>query len=50
LFYGSLPDDLLADAAEDAMPLFELAPDTLINVQFSSGTTGLAKGCIPTHR
>jgi acyl-CoA synthetase (AMP-forming)/AMP-acid ligase II len=41
---------LLAEAAEDGTPVVELEPETLVNIQFTSGTTGLPKGCMLTHR
>lgn len=41
-------DQLVAGSA-DAGPRSAIGPDTLLNIQFTSGTTGFAKGCMLTH-
>lgn len=43
-------DDLLAAAVSDEVPALNVVPETLLNIQFTSGTTGLPKGCMLTHR
>lgn len=40
-----------ADAPQDANPLPDVHdPDDIVNVQFTSGTTGHPKGCLLSHR
>jgi acyl-CoA synthetase (AMP-forming)/AMP-acid ligase II len=41
---------LLSAGADDEVPILEITPETLLNIQFTSGTTGLPKGCMLTHR
>ncbi|MFI6600653.1 AMP-binding protein [Nonomuraea sp. NPDC050536] len=36
-------------AAPDDFPLPDLGPDDLVNLQYTSGTTGFPKGCMLTH-
>jgi crotonobetaine/carnitine-CoA ligase len=43
-------DELLAAAADDTVPALDLQPETMLNIQFTSGSTGLPKGCMLTHR
>lgn len=43
-------DDLLAASVMDDVPVLDLEPETLVNIQFTSGTTGLPKGCMLPHR
>lgn len=45
--YLSWDELLAADNAEP--PRFDVHPSTLLNIQFTSGTTGFAKGCMLTH-
>jgi crotonobetaine/carnitine-CoA ligase len=45
---GSLLGDL-ADAASGQFAAIDLAPDDLMNIQYTSGTTGFPKGCMLTH-
>jgi crotonobetaine/carnitine-CoA ligase len=45
---GSLLSDL-ADAASNELTTIDLALDDLINIQYTSGTTGFPKGCMLTH-
>ena len=42
--------DLLAKSDAEFSPDIEPAPDDLMNIQYTSGTTGLPKGCLLTHR
>lgn len=39
-----------ANARAEDCPAPALDPDTLVNIQYTSGTTGLPKGCLLTHR
>jgi acyl-CoA synthetase (AMP-forming)/AMP-acid ligase II len=41
--------DRLLAAADTALPPADVRPSTLLNIQFTSGTTGFAKGCMLTH-
>ena len=43
-------DVLLQDPADTPAPAFAAHPDTLANIQYTSGTTGFPKGCLLTHR
>jgi crotonobetaine/carnitine-CoA ligase len=45
---GSLLSDL-ADAASDEFTTIDLTLDDLMNIQYTSGTTGFPKGCMLTH-
>ena len=38
------------EAVGDDVPALDIDPDTLLNIQFTSGSTGLPKGCMLTHR
>ena len=40
---------LMEPHATDAPPAFEIDPHTLVNVQYTSGTTGEPKGCMLSH-
>lgn len=42
--------DLLASGAADFTVPHPVAADDLLNIQYTSGTTGLPKGCRQTHR
>nr|AAA69580.1 4-coumarate:CoA ligase isoform 2 [Oryza sativa] len=42
--------DLIADADEGSVPEVAISPDDPVALPFSSGTTGLAKGVVLTHR
>jgi acyl-CoA synthetase (AMP-forming)/AMP-acid ligase II len=46
----ALDYDTLLAAASDAEPQVEVAPDDLLTVKFTGGTTGIPKGCVRTHR
>jgi fatty-acyl-CoA synthase len=46
----ALDYDALLAAASDAEPQVEVAPDDLLTVKFTGGTTGIPKGCVRTHR
>jgi len=41
-------DDMLARGAD--IPALELAPEDVVNIQYTSGTTGSPKGVLLTHR
>ena len=43
-------DELIAAAPAGAPPCARPAPDDLLNIQYTSGTTGFPKGCMQTHR
>jgi long-chain acyl-CoA synthetase len=43
-------EDLLADAADSAMAAASVGLDDLLNIQYTSGTTGFPKGCMLPHR
>jgi crotonobetaine/carnitine-CoA ligase len=45
---GSLLSDL-ADAASNEFTTIDLTLDDLMNIQYTSGTTGFPKGCMLTH-
>uniref|UniRef100_A0A0E0NJM1 4-coumarate--CoA ligase n=1 Tax=Oryza rufipogon TaxID=4529 RepID=A0A0E0NJM1_ORYRU len=48
---GCLPFwDLIADADEGSVPEVAISPDDPVALPFSSGTTGLPKGVVLTHR
>lgn len=40
---------LVAAASESSLPDRGVAPDDLMNIQYTSGTTGFPKGCMLTH-
>jgi len=42
--------DLLADSDESELPEVEIHPDDVVALPYSSGTTGLPKGVMLTHR
>ena len=41
--------NLLADRAFEVFPAADLGLDDMVNIQYTSGTTGFPKGCILTH-
>src|SRR5690606_9248231 len=43
-------EDILADGRTDILPDELPARDDLLNIQYTSGTTGMPKGCMLTHR
>lgn len=43
-------DDLIGAADPAARPQAEVGLDDLLNIQYTSGTTGMPKGCMQTHR
>ncbi|MDD9925522.1 MAG: class I adenylate-forming enzyme family protein [Rhodospirillaceae bacterium] len=43
-------DSLLADGDPDLVPSERADPDDLMNIQYTSGTTGFPKGCMLRHR
>ncbi|KAK6155422.1 hypothetical protein DH2020_009670 [Rehmannia glutinosa] len=47
---GCLHFSVLSEANEDEAPAVEIDPDDAVALPFSSGTTGLPKGVILTHR
>lgn len=47
---GCLHFSVLAEADENEIPLVEIRPHDLVSLPFSSGTTGLPKGVMLTHR
>jgi acyl-CoA synthetase (AMP-forming)/AMP-acid ligase II len=50
---GTPYPDLLAlaeHASEDFTPHWPVGPDDLVNLQYTSGTSGFPKGCMLTHR
>lgn len=47
---GCLPFSVLSEANEEEAPSVEIDPDDAVSMPFSSGTTGLPKGVILTHR
>jgi acyl-CoA synthetase (AMP-forming)/AMP-acid ligase II len=53
ILFGEAPDTLGFDAliaCQDPEPKIKLDPDALAALPYSSGTTGLAKGVVLTHR
>jgi acyl-CoA synthetase (AMP-forming)/AMP-acid ligase II len=48
---GSVPwDELAGDPQDSFTPPEPVGPDDLLNIQYTSGTTGFPKGCMLTHR
>ncbi|KAK4480568.1 hypothetical protein RD792_013646 [Penstemon davidsonii] len=47
---GCLHFSVLSDANEDEIPVVEIDPNDAVALPFSSGTTGLPKGVILTHK
>ncbi|KAG6429413.1 hypothetical protein SASPL_107464 [Salvia splendens] len=47
---GCLPFSALSEADEAALPEVEIVPNDAVALPFSSGTTGLPKGVILTHK
>lgn len=43
-------DALLARASEDFSPEWETTPDDIVNINYTSGTTGFPKGCMLPQR
>ena len=43
-------DALLARAGEDFAPAWETSPDDIVNINYTSGTTGFPKGCMLPQR
>jgi acyl-CoA synthetase (AMP-forming)/AMP-acid ligase II len=43
-------DELIAGAPAAFVPLERPSADDLLNIQYTSGTTGFPKGCMQTHR
>ena len=48
--YGNRWETLLASGRADFVPAKQPGQDDLMNIQFTSGTTGLPKGAMLTHR
>ncbi len=44
------PGDVVGDHSAAPPPTVGLDPDAVVNVQYTSGTTGRPKGCLLTHR
>src|SRR5690606_32794871 len=42
-------DRVVATSSPDPVEDGELGPDSLANIQYTSGTTGFPKGCMLTH-
>lgn len=43
-------DELVAAASPDFTPVEPVAADDVLNIQYTSGTSGFPKGCLLTHR
>ncbi|APG14903.1 acyl-CoA synthetase [Bradyrhizobium japonicum] len=41
--------DAVVEAAKDSLVEEDIRPDDLLNIQYTSGTTGFPKGCMLTH-
>ncbi|MVT54768.1 AMP-binding protein [Bradyrhizobium yuanmingense] len=46
---GAIALDKLLNGVEDRPVKAEIRPDDLLNIQYTSGTTGFPKGCMLTH-